>query len=107
MSGLNTIPKIDDVKKAVADGKKLTPSQQVVANQLKYIGDIENPEKAYNETRKTVREIRDQIVMAKFGIILGKKWFPDFASYEEDTLEMDFNLGKLIKCQAVLADKEV
>ena len=107
MSGLNTIPKIDDVKKAIADGKKLTPSQQVVANQLQYIGTISDPEQAYLETRKNVRLIRDEIVMAKFGIILGKKWFPDFASYEEDTIEMDFKLGKLIKCQAVLADKEI
>jgi hypothetical protein len=111
LSGLSSIPAIELVKKAIADGKKLTPSQQVVANQLKIIEgmkiDDKDYEAEYKLVRNLVRNIRNEIVMAKFGIILGKKWFPDFASMEENTMELDFGLGKPIKCQAILADVEV
>lgn len=110
LSSLSSVPKIDDVREAITKGKKLTPSQQCVQMALKkYDHDMtaEEAEKTHKEIIAKTRALRKEIVMTKFGVILGRNWFCDFANLEENTMEMDFGLGKMITGTALLTDKEV
>lgn len=107
MSGLNSIPKIADVQADIAAGKKLTPSKEVVAAMLKEVGTPKDSEAEFKKSRDTLRAFRQAIVQKKFGIILGKTWFTDMASVEDNERLMNFGLSKEIKCTAKLEDKEI
>jgi hypothetical protein len=107
MAGLNTIPKISDVESDIKAGKKLTPSKEVVANSLKNLVPITDNETALIILKGNIAALRDKIIKAKFGLVLGKKWFSDLGGYENTTMEMNFGLSKNILCTAELVDKEV
>ena len=107
LAGLNSIPKISDVEADIAAGKTLTPAKQVVAKALKDLAPVTDNEAALKLLKGNIAILRDKIIKAKFGVILGRKWFTDLGSYENTTLEMNFGLSKPIKCTAELVDKEV
>lgn len=107
MSGLNSIPKIEDVKADIVAGKKLTPSKEVVAAMLKEVGTPKDPEGEFKKSRDELRAFREAIVKRKFGIILGKVWFSDATSIEDNERLMNFGLSKEIKCTAKLEDREI
>lgn len=107
LSSLSSIPKVEDVEKAIASGKVLTPSQKVMSDMMSDLIDCKDFEKELKETKVKIRELMDRIVQIKFGIIIGKRWFVDMASIEDNTQEIDFGFSKIIKCQACLEDKEV
>jgi hypothetical protein len=108
MAGLNTIPTVDAVEKAIASGKTLTPAQKVMADSINsvllgvtdYVAELK-------ATVAAVRALRNHIVQVKFGIILGRKWFTDMTNLDDNTRTIDFGLGKDIVCQVLLSDKEV
>lgn len=105
MSGLSSIPKVEDVQKAISAGKKLTPSQTVVSWALQNTG--KSTEEELKEIRTKVRAARSELVMTKFGIILGKKLPVGMKDLDDNTREMDFGVGKPVTCQFVLTDKEI
>lgn len=107
LSGLSSIPKIEDVEKAIAAGKALTPSQQVVKKALDHVATVKDYELALTEVKNELKVVYNKIVMMKFGIIVGKTWLTDMKDFDDNIRELDFGIGKLIKCQAVLSDKEV
>lgn len=109
MSGLATVPKVDDVKKAITSGKKLTPSQEVMKKQILAVdnGLYGEGEAAQKKIRSTVRGYRDDIIMKKFGIILGKKLPLGMCDIDDTTREMDFGLGKKISCELKIYDKVI
>lgn len=106
LAGLSSIPTIDSVEKAVESGKKLTPSQEIMAEII-----LNSNGKDYVEELKLVQkfigELRNELIMQKFGIILGKKMPTDVANPEDTTQDIDFKLSKLIKCSYNLVDREV
>jgi hypothetical protein len=107
LAGMSGIPKIEDVEKAIAAGKKLTPSQEVMSNALTLVmTSKESYESQLNVVKKQLKVLMDSIVKTKFGVILGKKWFGDI-TLENPSMDIDFGLGKVIKCTACLEDKEV
>jgi len=109
MAGLSTIPKVDDVKKAISAGKKLTPSHEVMKNQILAVenGLYGEGEAAQKNIRTKVRGYRDEIIMKKFGVILGKKLPLGMTDYDDTTREMDFGLGKKISCELKIYDKVI
>lgn len=107
MAGLNSIPTIDAVQKAIDSGKSLTPAQRVMADVMKALEGVSDYVGELTTTVAAVRALRNQIVQVKFGIILGKKWFTDMNNIEDNTRTLDFGLGKDIVCSVELADKEV
>lgn len=107
MSGLNSIPTIDAVEKAIASGKTLTPAQKVMSDVMDSLVGVTDYVAELKATVAAVRTLRNQIVQVKFGIILGRKWFTDATGIEDNTREMEFGLGKKIVCTALLEDKEV
>lgn len=106
LAGLSTIPTIESVEKAVASGKKLTPSQEIMAGIITAM-DGKDYADELKIVKKVIGELRDELVMLKFGIILGKKMPTDVTNPEDTTQEIDFRLGKLIKCTFNLADRAI
>lgn len=107
LSGLSSIPKIEDVYKAVAAKKSLTPSQSIMAAAIKEVDKVKDYEAELKKVKDQIHQLMDEIVIIKFGIIIGKRWFVDMESLDDNTREIDFGLDKLVKCQAVMSDKEV
>jgi len=109
MAGLNSIPSVKDVEKAIAAGKSLTPSFKVMSDVIDALSGLLTINEYTAELSKVKKEIKDllnQIVMIKFGIIIGKKWFSDI-TMENPTLELEFNLGNKIVGTMELTDKAV
>ena len=105
LAGLSAIPKVETYPK----GKNLTASQQVMATQMESVSGLSEDDLKTSQllTKEAVKMAVASIVETKFGIILGKRWFTDLSGMDDDTREVDFGLGKFIKCQVVLGDKEV
>lgn len=107
LSGLSSIPKIDDVKADIAAGKSLTPSKQLMANALKNLENVD-PVAGKEAIKKNLALARDAMVKAKFGIILGRRWFTDLGTYENTTLELNLpGINKPVKGTVELVDVEV
>lgn len=107
LSGLSSIPTVDAVEKAIAANKTLTPSQKVLSDAINYVESVTDIGVELASVKDKIKNLLREIVMIKFGIILGRKWFTDMKSFEDNSLDMDFKLGKLTTCTAVLSDKEV
>lgn len=107
LSGLSSIPTVDAVEKAIAANKTLTPSQKVLSDAINYVESVTDIGVELASVKDKIKNLLREIVMIKFGIILGRKWFTDMKSFEDNSLDMDFKLGKITTCTAVLSDKEV
>lgn len=110
LAGMSSVPKVSDVQAAIEKGKALTPSQQVMSAAISAVdGELQSFEPAFllDKTKSALKELRGDLVKAKFGVIIGRKWFSDLAGYDDTVREMDFGLGKKIKCEVVLSDKLV
>jgi len=107
MSSLPTVKKVMD---KIAVGKSRTPVEYLVEEGINLydaskskLSSTETKTKWFDETikglQKTMLGIRSQIQETKFAVILGKKWFDEFESRDETTLEVDgisftFDLGE-------------
>lgn len=107
LAGLSSIPAVEAVEKAIAASKSLTPSQQIMSNVFDALKKCKDSESELKKTKEAIRQLMDEIVVIKFGIIIGKRWFVDMESLDDNTRELDFGFGKVIKCQAVMEDKEI
>lgn len=58
------------------------------------------------EIRKNRRALLQEIAQIKFSLILSKKWFEEFASFDEDTLNLKLN-GKDLTFKFELTEKEI
>jgi hypothetical protein len=107
LKGLSSLPKVGDVAKLFGDdhktkpAKALTVSQQLIYEGLRkfWTNPVATGVEARTqigwlefETKKTQTEltqVRRQIQETKFAVLLGKKWFNEFTSREENTLVVD------------------
>lgn len=101
IKGLSSLPKVDDVRKKVEEKKALTPAMELVKSGLElYSGD--KLSKSTNDKVKVsfvdglikglkydLARIRSDIQATKFAIILGKKWFDEFDSRENNKLTVE------------------
>ncbi|NJO62639.1 MAG: hypothetical protein HC836_31745 [Richelia sp. RM2_1_2] len=122
----STIPKISDVIKKIADAKPLNEVDLLIKVAIDdYTSQINSAlytslkdESLKNDilknwlssvkmaVRKRRRELLQQIAEIKFSLILSKKWFEEFASFDENTLDVTVDKKKLsIKFE--MAEKEV
>jgi hypothetical protein len=110
LAGMSSLPKIDDVLAAINKGKTLTPGQSTMQSAIEQVDAMlqtKSPEDVLDQIKDELKTIRSSIVKAKFGVILGRKWFTDLNGFDDTTRQMDFGLGKPIKCEVVLSDKLV
>ena len=124
VKGLSTLPKVEDVETAIAAKKPLKINQFVMKDALAKLdafmgSDIYKNAADKNglietwivgEQQAAVNKTRELIVkmaQRKFAIIVGQVWFSDFASLDEDTLEVDVpDFGK-VSVTASLKETEI
>ena len=125
IKGLSSLPKVTDVQKKIESGAILKINEYVMADALKnYHAQKESelyqslsPEqqegvlKTYLITKSDLlnqrrRAILQEIAEIKFALILSKKWFTEFQSFDENTLELTLDQQNL-KFTFDLNEKEV
>jgi Mg-chelatase subunit ChlD len=124
VKGLSSLPKVEDVETAIASGKSLKIGQFVMKDALvkldAFMGsDIYTKAADKNALIETwivgeqqaavarTRELIVKMAQRKFAIIVGQVWFSDFASLDEDTLEVDLpGFGK-VSVTASLNETEI
>jgi len=125
IKGLSSLPKVEDVKKKILGGDSLKINEYVMADALKkYLvqtaSDMfqslsEEHQKGvlrkYLTTKSDMLNIRrrkvlQEIAEIKFALILSKKWFMEFKSFDENKLSLNLD-GKDLDFTFDLSEKEV
>ena len=105
LKGFNTVAPIKDLESKLADGKSLTPSQEVLketyvecllkeASEDKVEWVIKKQEEVTAETRKLMKELACQ----KFAILIGQVWPKEFTSMDDSKMTLKFD-GKDVLCE--------
>ena len=113
IKGLSSLPKVEDVVAKLKSGALLKISEFVMADAIKKYQEVcesdlfkalpEDQQKLAlrtylitksNELNKKKRKAMQEIAQIKFALILSKKWFKEFKSFDENTLEI--TLDKMI-----------
>lgn len=92
--GLSSIPSLNDVRGKLTSGKSLTAGQALMAPVL---SDFEDTTKSLSVEQKVswldsqtailkakLKEVRTEIQLPKFALVLGKKWFTDLPESEAE-----------------------
>jgi hypothetical protein len=95
----STLPKVDEVRTKLQTGKALNPPGLLIKQGLEMVaqeaGQLEAQEKLHWLDQKAqalkveLIKLRNEMQRTKFAIILGKRWFDEFTSREESTLQVD------------------
>ena len=112
----STLPSLKDVKAAIAKGK-LTPTAALMAPHVErveaYLGRnlTEGDRKAWLESERKAavekaRRLIFEIAQTTFAIVVGQTWFNEFASLDENTMDLDVG-GVKIACKVEMKDVEI
>lgn len=110
VKGLSSLPKVEDVVNKIKDGKTLKLNEWIMADAIKkYLAQLESDMyktlseeqqkgvlRTYLETKSTIlnkqrRQALQEIAQIKFALILSKKWFKEFKSFDENKLSINFD----------------
>jgi len=124
IKGLSSLPKVDDVVAKIKSGAALKLNEWVMADAIKkYLAQLESDMylslgeeqqkgvlKTYLETKSGIlnkqrRKILQEIAQIKFSLILSKKWFTEFKSFDENQLNVNFD-GQDLTFTFALGEKE-
>jgi len=124
IKGLSSLPKVDDVLAKIVAKKELKLGDYVMADAIaKYQAQTESDLfkslsedqqkgilKTYLETKSTIlnkqkRKIMQQIAQIKFSLILSKKWFTEFKTFDENKLALTLD-GQTLDFTFDLCEKE-
>lgn len=110
IEGLSSLPSVNAVIKKVTEGKKLNLADVFMNRYITmYQKEKDNKEFLQKETEKTIQEVRAlQLVynQTMYAIIIGQVWFKEFASVEENTMNVEYEKMN-VKCSALLEEKEI
>jgi hypothetical protein len=124
VKGLSSLPKVEDVETAISKGGALKIGQFVMKDALVKLDAFMGSDIYTKAADKTslietwivgeqqaavarTRELIVKMAQRKFAIIVGQVWFSDFASLDEDTLEVDLpGFGK-VSVTASLNETEI
>lgn len=124
VKGLSSLPKVEDVVAKIKSGASLKLSEWVMADAIKkylaqtetdmYQSLSEDQKKGVLEVylnnkssmlNKKRRKILQEIAQIKFSLILSKKWFSEFKSFDENKLAVNFD-GQDLDFTFDLSEKE-
>ena len=124
IKGLSSLPKVDVVKDKILAGTTLKLNEFVMADAIKkymeqtasdmYLSLGEEQQKGvlktYLETKSAIlnkqrRKVLQDIAEIKFSLILSKKWFNKFQSFDENKLNVNLD-GQDLDFTFVLGEKE-
>ena len=124
IKGLSSLPKVDVVKAKILDGATLKLNEWVMSDAIsKYMAQLSSDMyltlgeeqrkgvlKTYLETKSGIlnkqrRKILQEIAQIKFSLILSKKWFTEFKSFDENQVALNID-GKDLNFTFALGEKE-
>ena len=124
IKGLSSLPKVEDVVKKIESGAVLKLNEYVMADAIKkYQTQLDSDMykslgkeqqkgvlKTYLETKSGIlnkqrRKVLQEIAQIKFSLILSKKWFTEFKSFDENQLAVNFD-GQDLNFTFALGEKE-
>ena len=125
VKGLSSLPKVDDVIAKIKDGKTLKLNEWIMSDAIKkYLSQLDSDMykslgeeqqkgvlKTYLETKSEIlnkqrRKALQEIAQIKFSLILSKKWFKEFKSFDENKLSVKFD-GQDLEFTFDMSEKEV
>lgn len=125
IKGLSSLPKVEDVLAKIKSGASLKISEWVMADTIKkYIAQTESDLykslseeqqkgvlKTYIITNSDIlnkqrRKVLQEIAQIKFALILSKKWFTEFKSFDENKLSLKLD-GQDVEFTFDMSEKEV
>ena len=115
VKGFSSLPKVEDVVNKLKDGKPLKPSELIMSDAVKkYQSQLESEiyqtlseeqqkdvlktylEAKSVESNKLKRKAMQEIAEIKFSVILSKRWFTEFKSFDENTLTLNLDGQDLV-----------
>jgi hypothetical protein len=124
VKGLSSLPKVEDVVAKVKSGAPLKLNEWVMADAIKkYLAQLDSDMykslgeeqqkgvlKTYLETKSGIlnkqrRKILQEIAQIKFSLILSKKWFTEFKSFDENKLSLKLD-GQDLEFTFDMSEKE-
>jgi hypothetical protein len=124
IKGLSSLPKVEDVVAKIKSGAALKLSEYVMSDAInKYLAQLESDMykslgeeqqkgvlKTYLETKsgilnKNKKKVMQEIAQIKFALILSKKWFTEFKSFDENKLSLKLD-GQDLEFTFDLSEKE-
>jgi hypothetical protein len=124
IKGFSSLPKVEDVINKLKSGASLKPSEAIMADAIKkYIAQTESDLylslseeqkkgvlKTYLETKSDIlnkkrRKALQEIAQIKFALILSKKWFTEFKTFDENKLNLKLD-GQDLDFTFDLSEKE-
>jgi hypothetical protein len=124
IKGLSSLPKVEDVVAKIKSGAPLKINELVMADAInKYVAQTESDIyktlseeqqkgvlKTYLETKSNIlnkqkRKIMQEIAEIKFALILSKKWFTEFKSFDENKLTLTLD-GQSVDFTFDMCEKE-
>ena len=107
IKGLSSLPKVEDVVAKIKSGTSLKVSEWLMSDAIKKYQGVCDSElyktlseekqketlkeyliKKSNELNKVRRKALQEIAQIKFALILSKKWFKEFKTFDENTLNL-------------------
>lgn len=107
IKGFSSLPKVEDVINKLKEGKALKPTETIMADAVKKFQEqtesdmyksLSDEQKngvleTYLTTKSNIlnkkkREVMQKIAETKFSLILSKKWFTEFKSFDENTINL-------------------
>ena len=124
LKGFASLPSLKDVRTKVASGKALTSGAALMGPHVKTVDAFlasDGYKKAKDQTkvleawmesqaegvREDTRKLILELAKIKFAITVGQVWFKEFASLEENSLDLDLGAGKPVSCTVEQKEVEV
>lgn len=121
IKGVSSLPKVSDVLAKIKSNASLKTSEWLMSNAINEVETVLNSEenkasnneilekfiiKKVNEAVSKKRFVQQKIAETKFAIILSKKWFKEFKSFDDNKLTFNID-GQSIDFTFDLTEKEV
>lgn len=99
IKGFSSLPKVTDVEEKMKKASSLSGPSLYMSEQIQWYNGLKQKDsvkvvlvnEAIDAKTKELVSIRSQIQKTKFAVLLGKKWFDEFSSREENKLTVDKN----------------
>jgi hypothetical protein len=116
LAKLSKLPSLKEAKESITKGK-MTPTVSLMADTIKKVDAF--VAKTHTETElqtwldaekkaatERVRKLIFDIAQTTFALIVGQVWFTEFASIDENSMEIDFD-GQQVACKAEMKDVQI
>lgn len=125
IKGYTSLPSVNDVKKRIASGKAITGGAALMSPAMDDItafleSDAYKKAKSKDKTlegwldgqaleaKRAVRKLLFELAQVKFAVVVGQVWFKEFASLDENSLDLDLTgTGKPIPCTVEQKEVEI